>query len=169
MYSALASVRDPKLHASALELLLDRKLDIRETDGLLYGGSTEANRNAGRAFFKAHDKEILDRIPKDGTAGQSSGFAYLFTKTCKADERDAVVAYVTKTFAPMPGGARTVKQALEGMDQCIAKRAILEAEIRAWLQGVRLPKPKPGQQPPKAQPPKAPQAKAPQAKAPAKK
>jgi hypothetical protein len=49
---------------------------------------------------------------------------------------------VTTTFGKLPGGARNVKQAIEGMDQCIAKRKVLEPEVKAWLQGLRLPKPK---------------------------
>ena len=27
------------------------------------------------------------------------------------------------------------------MDQCIASRALLEPELRAWLEGLRIPKP----------------------------
>jgi len=35
-----------------------------------------------------------------------------------------------------------VKQNIEAMDQCIARRKLLEPEIRAWLGGVRISKPK---------------------------
>ena len=42
-----------------------------------------------------------------------SGFAWLFTGSCKADKRDEITAYVKKTFEPLPGGVRTVKQAIE--------------------------------------------------------
>ena len=49
---------------------------------------------------------------------------------------------MTKHFASMPGGARTVKQAIESMDQCIASKQLLEPEIRAWLGGFKPPKPK---------------------------
>jgi hypothetical protein len=35
----------------------------------------------------------------------------------------------------MPGGARTVQQAIEAMDQCIARRKLVEPEIRGWLGG----------------------------------
>ncbi len=140
MFSALGAARDPGRHQRALALVLDPKLDIRETSGILFSGATEANHAAGRAFFKAHDKAIIERYPHDGTASRVSGFTYLFTATCKADQRDAVVSYVTKTFAPLAGGPRTVKQAIEGMDQCIARRAVLEPEIRAWLEGLKIPR-----------------------------
>jgi hypothetical protein len=34
-----------------------------------------------------------------------------------------------------PGGARTVKQAIEEMDPCIARRTLVEPEICSWLGG----------------------------------
>jgi hypothetical protein len=160
MLDALASVRDPALHAKALDIALDTKLDLRETKSVFYQGSTETNREAARAFFIKHDANILSRMPQDGTAGQNSGFAWLFTGTCRAEKRDAVTAYVKKTFEHLQGGPRIVKQALESMNTCIAKRSILEAEVRAWLSGLKIPKPV------KAAPEKVP---AKPAKAPAKK
>jgi len=141
MFGALGAVRDPVLHAKALELTLDTKLDLRETQELFQSGSTEANREIGRAFFVKHTDEVLARLPQDGTAGQVSGFAWLFSATCKAERRDEIVAYITKTFAHLPGGTRTVKQAIESMDTCIVKRKVVEGEVRAWLQGLRIPKP----------------------------
>ena len=142
MIGALARVRDPNRRQRALELVLDPKIDIRETQGMLFDGTGEVNRAAGRAFFKKHQKAIVARLPPDGTSSNLSGFAHLFTATCKAAERDAVVDYVTKTFASLTGGARVVKQAIESMDQCIARRALLEAEVKGWLQGIRIAKPK---------------------------
>jgi hypothetical protein len=84
-------------------------------------------------------------LPNAGTASAvGAQFAYVFTATCKADQRDAIADYVTKTFGSMQGGERTVKQAIESLDQCIAKRKILDPEIRAWLGGLKLPQaPKP--------------------------
>lgn len=48
--------------------------------------------------------------------------------------------YVTTTFAKLPGGKRTVEQAIEGMDQCIARRTLIEPELRRWLAGPRASK-----------------------------
>jgi len=43
----------------------------------------------------------------------------------------------------MPGGARAVQQAIEGMDQCIARSKLMEPEIRSWLAGGAPPGRKP--------------------------
>jgi hypothetical protein len=59
------------------------------------------------------------------------------TAACAPDTRDEVVAYVNTHFAKLTGGARTVTQAIEGLDQCIARRKLIEPELRAWLGGAR--------------------------------
>ena len=155
MYGALGSVRDTKRQADALALILDPKLDIRETLGMLFDGSREDNGAVTRQFWKDHDKEILARLPKAGTTEPLAGYAYLFTNACRADKRDETIAYVRKEFAPLPGGTRVVDQAIESMEQCIAKRAVLEPELRGWLTGVKIAKDKPKQDEKKSEPKKS--------------
>ena len=137
MYAALASVRDPDRLATALPLVLDPALDIREAHALLWGGATGAARAAARAFWRSHADAILARVPHAETRNPIAGASALFTQACKADERDAIADYVTRTFAGLPGGARTVRQNIEAMDQCIARKRLLEPAVRAWLAGAR--------------------------------
>ena len=154
MYEALGAVRDTKRQAEALALILDPKLDIRETLGMLFSGSHEDNDALTRQFWKDHDTEILARLPKAGTTEPIAGYAYLFTNACRADKRDETIAYVRKEFASLPGGTRVVEQAIESMNQCIAKRAVLEPELRGWLTGVKIAKDKPKQDEKKSEPKK---------------
>src|SRR6185436_27249 len=93
-------------------------------------------------FFRDHQDAILARVPKAETTSPLAGMSSLFTGTCRADQRAAVTDYVTRTFGSLPGGTRVVQQNLEAMDQCIARRALLEPELRAWLEGLKIPKPK---------------------------
>jgi hypothetical protein len=81
-------------------------------------------------------------MPQDEVDGGVASVVYLFTRGCDASRRDQIVDYVTKSFATIPGGAHLVQQAIETLDQCIASRAVLDPEIRAWLGGVKIPKPK---------------------------
>ena len=83
----------------------------------------------------AHKDAILRRIPSDGTTTGQAWLSGVFTSSCLADRRAEIVDYVNRTFASMPGGARTVQQAIEAMDQCIARRKLMEPEIRSWLAG----------------------------------
>jgi alanyl aminopeptidase len=142
MYRALGRVHDPAQQRTVLQLVLEPKLDIRETLGLLFEAPTDANRAIAQQFFRDHAEALLQRMPGDETASPIAGISRLFTESCDAARRDEVVDYVTRTFAKLPGGERVVKQAIEEMDQCIAKKRVLEPELRGWLMGIRLPKPK---------------------------
>jgi cytosol alanyl aminopeptidase len=130
---ALGLVSDVDRQRLALGLMLDPKVDIRETQWMVFLSRAEANRVAAQQFFQAHMADLLKRIPSEGTASGQANFAFIFTSSCSATRRDEIARYVTETFAKMDGGARVVQQAIEAMDQCIAQRALIEPEIRAWL------------------------------------
>ncbi|HET7501007.1 MAG TPA: M1 family aminopeptidase [Kofleriaceae bacterium] len=130
---ALATTRDPDQQRSALALVLDPLLDIRDTQAVLVAPTLEASRVVAQRFFQDHRAAILARIPADGTASGQAWLAGLFTASCSAERRGELADYVTATFAGLPGGARTVQQAIEAMDQCIARRKLLEPAIRDWL------------------------------------
>jgi len=143
MFGALAGVRDPKRQAEALALILDPKVDIRESIEMVQKSALPENQTVARQFWKDHSKAILARLPVDGTAGPAAAYAYLFTEACRADLRDEITAYVRKEFESLGGGKRVVDQAIETMNQCIAKRALVEPELRGWLTGVKIAKDKP--------------------------
>ena len=142
LFGALAGVSDLGRQRQALELVLDPALDARETLWMLYGGRTEANHVQAREFARAHVKEILARFPKDSTTGGGQ-FAGVFTGACRADQRDDIVAFVNANFSQLPGAKHELEEQIEELDQCIARRAILEPEIRGWLGGVKANAPDP--------------------------
>ncbi|MBA3391006.1 MAG: M1 family metallopeptidase [Deltaproteobacteria bacterium] len=142
MYKALGQVRDVGRKQAALALVTDTRHDIRESMFVMRTSGSEATLAASQQYFRTHQAAIVARIPKTQTSGLA-GLAWMFAATCKADQRDAMADYMMKAFGTVPGGARVVRQAIEGMDHCIAKRRLLEPEVRAWLGGVRIPKPKP--------------------------
>ena len=142
MFDALAAVRDPARQAKALALVLDPSLDLRETVGILQDTTTETGLAAAQAFFRAHAAEILGRMPKDATKDGVGALSALFTRTCRADQRDAIATYVTRELSHYPGAKLLVAQSIETMDQCIARRTRIEPQLRAWLGGIKLPKTK---------------------------
>ena len=140
MLYSLASVRDLSRQARAHALLLDPGIDMREAIWMLWKTTTEANRASAQTFFKQHQDAIIKRLPSDGATFSLGSLATLFTQTCKADQRDAIVAYVTTTFGKYAGAERVLRQSIENMDQCIAKRRVIEPELDAWLGGIRVKK-----------------------------
>nr|MBA3452443.1 M1 family metallopeptidase [Deltaproteobacteria bacterium] len=85
MFAALGGVRDVTRQSRVLPLVLDPKVDIRETSTLLYAGSEDATRANAQQFFDAHRAKILERYPKDATTLSVADLSYIFTATCKAD------------------------------------------------------------------------------------
>lgn len=143
MFDALGAVRDVDRQSRALMLVLDFKIDIRESSDLLYAATEDATRANAQRFFGTHKAAIMARYPKDGTTISVADLSSIYTSACRADQRDATIALVRKEFSPLPGGARVVEQNIEEMDQCIERRKLLEPEIKAWLGGLRIPKPRP--------------------------
>jgi hypothetical protein len=84
----------------------------------------------------------MKRLPHDAVNGTAAAAAWIFTGACDPARRDEIASYVTASFAALPGGSRLVPQAIETMDHCIAVRQTLEPEVRAWLGGVKITKPK---------------------------
>jgi alanyl aminopeptidase len=141
IWHALSTVRAPERLDKALPLLLDPAVDAREAIALLTAASTEATRALVERFAREHLDALLARLPRDEVTGGAAELASAFTSACDGKRRDELADYVTKHFAPYPGGDRVVKQAIERMDHCIASRAVVDPELRAWLGGFRLPRP----------------------------
>jgi len=133
MVAALASAPDVKQQQAALELMLDPSLDIRDTQFMLFITHAEDNRIASRQFFRDNQEAIMRRIPSDGATGGNTWLTFVFTSNCTPKYRDEIVDYVNKAFAKLPGGERVVRQGVERMDQCIARRKLIEPELRSWL------------------------------------
>ena len=141
LYFALAGVRDPRRQLQALGLVIDPKVDIRETLWMLFAARSQAAFAVAQQFFRDHAAALIARAPSSETTSPLAQLSALFTATCRADQRDAVIDYVKRMFEPLPGGPRVVRQNIEAMDHCIASRALLEPEVTAWLAGLRPPRP----------------------------
>jgi len=150
MIEALASQRDPKGYPAALEVLLDPKLDLRETIPILTETQNEATRALAEAFFRAHSAELLKRMPQDEVAGTLNGVVELFTEACDPARRDEIVREITTRFGERAGAPQVIAEKTEALDHCIANRRALEPELRGWLGGVKIPRPPADT--PKAQP-----------------
>jgi alanyl aminopeptidase len=138
MLSALAAVRDPRQVSVTLELIFELNLDFRETLMVLLGTSTEATRQVAERFFREHQAAIMQGMPREDVLGVLAVVMQLFTSSCDASRRADVVAHATTHFASRPGGKHVVDEAIEAMDQCIAARTVLSAQIRDWLRPVQV-------------------------------
>jgi hypothetical protein len=144
MFTALGSARDAKLAEAAFELLLDPAVDIRESAWMLLYPATDTTREVARRFVRVNEKAILARMPKEVVTGAAHLLVGVFTNACNAATREETAKYVTDHYGSLGGAKRIIEQKLEELDQCIAKRKLVETELRGFLSGVKLAKaPKP--------------------------
>jgi alanyl aminopeptidase len=130
LVQSLAYTRDPGRLRMALALMLDRRLDARDTEYMDEGvDSRPGPRDIAEAFVREHLDELLTRWPQQ----TASRHVESFTRVCDPARRAAIAAFVTDRFRTMPGGPRRVSQSIERMDQCIARRARFEPALAAWL------------------------------------
>ncbi len=126
---ALTQFSDPALIDRALAKLLGD--EIRTQDTRLYLTRFFANpaaRDRAWAFAKAH-WTVLE--PKLSVFGGSSGLAGALGAFCDADTGKDIATFFAAH--PQPAAQRTLKQALERIDQCVALRAQQTPPVTEWL------------------------------------
>jgi alanyl aminopeptidase len=141
MINAIGSVRDAKRYEAALELTLDPKFDFRESSTLLVTFENEPMRQVSERFVRAHADVLLDRMPKESATGEGGLFIHVMTASCDETKREEIEKFLRGTVGKLPGGKRDVDQGMEELDHCIAYKKTLDPELKAWLSGLKLPKP----------------------------
>jgi alanyl aminopeptidase len=121
MLRGLSKVRDPKLRDRALALMLDPRIDGRETLYFLERGMLEddADRVAAFDFVRAHFDELVAKLPPETPADLASPLGEL----CRPAERSTFVSFFADRAPRFLGGAKRYNEALESIGLCIAARA----------------------------------------------
>jgi hypothetical protein len=109
--AAIRAAPDVKQQTVALELILDDRVDIRETWFMVLAARGEINWRTSQQFVRDHQDELFKRLPSGSASNNQAVLAYVFTGECSAAHRDENADYVTRVFAGLPGGARTPRRA----------------------------------------------------------
>jgi alanyl aminopeptidase len=127
IYATLAQVRDRELQAKAFELALAGDPMTSERIAVLRVGADTFPLQAARfEFLKAHKDELLKRLPRDHRSA-------VVATVCDASRRDEVAAYLESLKSVPEIGELAIKQSIESMDQCIARRAAQEPALAKYL------------------------------------
>jgi alanyl aminopeptidase len=128
--TALGDVGEPALAPAALALLLDERVDPREAYGLVVRMSrNRATRPVLWGFLEENWEAVTDRLPRSAVAYLPS----LARLACTRAERSDLEVFLRPRVAEVDGGTRVLDQALERIDQCIARRAAQEASATRFL------------------------------------
>jgi cytosol alanyl aminopeptidase len=138
LLGVLGTVTDPVQHHAMLEsLATDPALGPDEFSRIWVTFDGEEQRADVEAYERAHLAEIMKRLPmSENEIFPLAVFAaYPFVSACDPARRDEITTFVTTHFSALPSAARPIKQFLEQMDDCIARKKLLEPTLRAWLTG----------------------------------
>jgi alanyl aminopeptidase len=135
LFDALGSFRDPAIASAALNLLLTEGFDAREAFyPLLFGPlAYPQTRALPFEFVKQHGDSLAKRIPREVGADFAAALSGTGGAFCSAARRDEVQAFFQPRVSHYTGGPRTLKQTIEGIDDCIARRSALEPGLTAFL------------------------------------
>lgn len=135
LLDALGSFRDPAIATQGLNLLLTEGFDAREAFyPLLFGPlGNPTTRSLPFEFVKQHGDALAKRIPREVGADFAAALPATGGAFCSAARRDEVEAYFEPRVSHYTGGPRTLKQTIEGIDDCIARRSALAPGLTAFL------------------------------------
>jgi hypothetical protein len=136
LISVVAGLEDPPRHHAMLDVLVpEAKLTAEDVINALSSSRDEPTRADNEAYVRAHLEAIMKRLPapENEDFPMALSLTYVFTGACDPARRDEIADYVTKHFGVLPAGERPVKQAIEVMDHCVARKKLVEPSLRAWL------------------------------------
>jgi cytosol alanyl aminopeptidase len=135
LLDALGSFRSPELARAALDLLLSKDFDLRESFyPLLFGPiSSVDTRDVPFEFVKQHLDALLKRLPREVGEDYAAMLPSVGGSFCDAKHRAELDSFFADRVKDYNGGARTLAQTLESIDLCIAARKSLTPELTAFL------------------------------------
>jgi len=135
LLEALGSFRSPALAREALDLLLSKDFDPRESFyPLLFGPLSHVDtRDVPFEFVKQHLDGLLKRLPREVGEDYAAMLPSVGGSFCDAKHRDELDSFFTERVKDYSGGPRTLAQTLEGIDLCIAARKSLTPELAEFL------------------------------------
>jgi alanyl aminopeptidase len=135
LLEALGSFRNPELAKAALDLLLSKDFDLRETFyPLLFGPLSYVDtRDVPFEFVKQHLDALLKRLPREVGEDYAAMLPSVGGSFCDAKHRADLESFFSDRVKDYNGGPRMLAQTLEGIDLCIASRKSLTPELTAFL------------------------------------
>jgi len=150
MLRALASVRDPKRQVTALGLMLDDRLDARETLQMLSAGSAagarrcgdDANLDVSQTLFREHQAAIM----KDHAAGRHRPGVRPVQRAVHPRSATRISARGRRlreadVLEPGRAATRIIAQNLDQMVNASRAARSSSPRSRAWLTGAKMPSP----------------------------
>jgi aminopeptidase N/puromycin-sensitive aminopeptidase len=126
--NALAEFRDPKLVERTLQLAVSPETRSQDAPRLIASVlSTPANQEVAWPWVKTHWPEVENKI----TTSSGGAIIAATRRFCDASTRDDMLQFFTEHR--IPAAERALRQAVEGVNACIAFRDRQKGNLAAWL------------------------------------
>jgi alanyl aminopeptidase len=134
LLSAMFGFRDPQAIRTLFEALLSGKLPVTPASYLLYyaGRDSSEARAVRFEFLKAHFDQILQLLGESAFSGKSQ-LPNVGTGFCDSQAKIELQRYFEPRVDKLLGAPRVLSHVLEGIDQCIAIKAVQEPSVTAFL------------------------------------
>lgn len=130
----LDAFRAPEIVPSALAIVLDERIDVRESLRLLFGLARQPEtRTAAYEFLVKHYDAIKARLPQGSAMDFSAFLPMVGSGFCDAGKRAEVEAFFAPRVKGTSGGPRNLAQTLETIELCAAQRQVQEPSVSAYL------------------------------------
>jgi alanyl aminopeptidase len=130
---AMAAFRDPASLNAGFEAILSDQIPLSEGTGLLFSRNSAVKGKLAFAFLQSHYDEFMAKRASEGGIFEVGSFLpFVGASFCDASSKAELQSF----FAPKAeklGANRSLAQALEGIDDCIAKKAAEEPSVTAFL------------------------------------
>jgi alanyl aminopeptidase len=135
LFNVVAGLDDPAQHRAMLDALVaDPRVLAEDIINIMNAGDRRARLDSAD-YVRGNLDALLKRLPPNDNEDfpLALNLAYVVAEGCDAARRDADVEFLTKHFATLPSAERPVKQIIENLDHCIARKKLLEPSLRAWV------------------------------------
>jgi len=134
LLAALGSFQDPALAKKAMELLLSRDFDARETFDILFGPEQYSEtRMLPFTFVREHFDQLIAKLPRSIGADAGASLPHVADEFCSQDLYDEVERFFMPHIGEFTGGPRNLAKVLESIHLCAAQRKAQEPNLIAFL------------------------------------
>ncbi len=132
--SALGAFRDPAIVADSMALVMDPRIDPRESLGLLFAPANEpTTQRMPFEFVKAHYDELLKRLPTGAGFDAGSLLPFSGGGSCDAKSRAELSDYFKDKAKQFAGGQHNFDEVMEGARLCEAQKELKGADVAAFF------------------------------------
>ena len=134
MLAALGSFRDPAIVADSMKLVMDSRIDARESLGLLFMPVNDpATERMPFDFVKANYEELLKHLPTGGGSDAAAALVYVGDGFCDEKSRGELAEFFKDRVGKFNGGQHNFDEVMETVRLCESQKALKSSDVASFF------------------------------------